>query len=152
MRSSLLSFYGHLGEDDEVGARMEVDFINLKFSREDMGLPTSMLPPTLTSPLRGVEQNTMQRPICVNVWDTESLLCTANTLGLMKNSTGVRESSGRLPQTDSVAQRTGSLLGTSTAHDPQSTLPSQEARMLRRLQQMQPLRPGRSSMWRIYRL
>ena len=74
MRSSLLSFYGHLGEDDEVGAKMKVDFINLKFSREDMGLPTSMLPPTQTSPQRGVEQNTMQRPMGVNVWDTDPSL------------------------------------------------------------------------------
>jgi len=48
-------------------------FLNLKFSREDVGLPTSTLPPpTLTNPLRGVEQNTMQHPISVNVWDTET--------------------------------------------------------------------------------
>jgi len=62
-------------EHDEAGAKMDVDtkaFLNLKLPREDMGLPTSMLlPPTLVNPLRGVEQNMMQRPISVNVWDTE---------------------------------------------------------------------------------
>ena len=70
----MLSFHGNLWEDDEAGEKMDADtkpFLNLKFSREDMGLPTSTLPPTLMNPLRGVEQNTMQRPISVNVWDTE---------------------------------------------------------------------------------
>jgi len=65
-------------EDDDAGARMNADtnpFLNLKLSREDTGLPTSTLrPPTLTSPLRGVEQNTMQCSRSVNVWDTQSSL------------------------------------------------------------------------------
>ena len=71
----MLSFYGNLWEDDEAGAKMDVDtkpFLNLKFSREDAGPPTSTPPPPpLTNPLRNVEQNTTQRPINVNVWDTE---------------------------------------------------------------------------------
>ena len=64
-----VSFHGNLWEDDEAGEKMDADtkpFLNLKFSKEDVGLPTSTLPPP-TDPLRGVEQNTMQRPISMSV-------------------------------------------------------------------------------------
>ena len=61
-------------ENDEAGEKMDADtkpFLNLKFSREDVGLPTpTPPPPTLTNLLKGVEQNMMQRPISVNVWDS----------------------------------------------------------------------------------
>jgi len=72
--SNLLSFHGNLWEDDEAGENMDSDtkpLLDLKLSRKDVGLPTPTLaPPTLMNPLRGVEQNMMQRPISVNVWDT----------------------------------------------------------------------------------
>lgn len=69
VRSELLSSYGHLGEDDDANAKMVADtspFLNLKLSR-DCRRP----PPTLTRPLSSVEQNAMQRPISVKVWDIE---------------------------------------------------------------------------------
>ena len=76
VRSSLLSFYGHLGEDEEVDAtEMDADtkpIPILELSREGAGLPNSTSPPpTIASSLKGVEQNTMQRVVNVSVWDTE---------------------------------------------------------------------------------
>jgi len=79
--------------------------------------------------LRGVEQNTMQRLINVNVWGTEPSLLHCQHLEISEEHDRGQEVERTLPQTDSVAQCTGSLLGTSTVHDPQSVLPSQGPRM-----------------------
>lgn len=59
VRSSLLSFYGHLGEDEDVGANM------VELSREGTN------PPAIASSSKGADQNTMERVVNVSVWDTE---------------------------------------------------------------------------------
>ena len=77
VRSSLLSFYGHLGEDEDEGPKKTDAGIfsipNLKLSKEDAGLHGPTFPPLANlASLQGVGQNAMHRPMNVSVWDTES--------------------------------------------------------------------------------
>jgi hypothetical protein len=75
VRSSLLSFYGHLGEDEDEGAKVDVaieSVPNLTLSKEGTRLPGLTFPPPAIVASLGVGQDTMQRVMNESVLDIES--------------------------------------------------------------------------------
>lgn len=67
VRSSLYSFYGHLGEDEDEGAKMGA---GIKSWKEDTG--PQFPPPAIVASLEGVRQGTTQRVMNVSALDIES--------------------------------------------------------------------------------
>lgn len=76
VRSSLLSLYGHLGEDEDEGTKVDAAFKsvpNHKLSNEDSRLPGLMSPPpAIVASLEGIGQDATQRVINVSVLDIGS--------------------------------------------------------------------------------
>jgi hypothetical protein len=75
VQSSLLSFYGHLGEDEDEGAKVDVaikSVPNLTLSKEGTRLPGLTFPPPAIVASLGVGQDTMQRVMNESVSDIES--------------------------------------------------------------------------------